>query len=411
MPVAFPAAARPALAGPSFGALASILMLGMQPAVRAQEPAPPAGWSLTAARGLLKAIEASAAEGLNPADYDPEALRQAIAGGEGPGLDGVADSAGMAIARDYFLGRVRDRAAFDWHIERSPYEAFALGEGLHKAVATGDVEAWLAGLLPKAPQYRALRDALPAAHDPAEIERLRANMERWRWLPRTLGDDYLLVNVPSYTLRVVRGGVEEARYDVVVGAPKTPTPAIVAPAGQVVVNPWWTLPPSVLAEGGSYPAARGFVRVRAASGETMIRQRPGPQNALGRIKIDMPNPQAIYLHDTPAKAAFARKDRALSHGCIRVRGIAQLAASLQDDGAVAAALDGDATTAIALSRPLPVYIVYMTAEAKDGRVASLPDIYRRDERLVAMMDSATKRASSGPILASRDGTGAAMGSN
>lgn len=375
-----------------------------QPAAAQVAIQAPSGWTVATARELLGAIADSAREGLTPADYQPAALARAIEEGDGPALDAVANGSAMALARDYLLGRVADRDSYDWHIERSAYEAFALNDGLKAAVAKGEVRGWLASLLPTDPQYAALRDRLARTDDATEVALIRANMERWRWLPRRLGDSYLFVNVPTYRLRVVRDGAEQASYDVVVGAPKTPTPALAVPAERVVVNPWWTVPPAVLAEGGGYSAAKGYVRVRAASGKTLIRQRPGPANALGRIKIDMPNDHAIYLHDTPAKGAFARNRRALSHGCIRVRGIDQLAAELEQNGQIEAALTGDETATIALARPVPVYIVYLTAEAgPDGRVQPLDDIYGRDARLIAALDAgaATRLAGAGRVVAAR----------
>ena len=102
-----------------------------------------------------------------------------------------------------------------------------------------------------------------------------------------------------------------------------------ANVGSIVVNPWWTLPPTVLREGKRYSPARGYV-YQTIGGKTYVRQKPGPMNALGRVKINMPNPYAIYLHDTPSKWAFARTDRALSHGCIRVKDIAALAEKIGD---------------------------------------------------------------------------------
>lgn len=358
-------------------------------------------WSERSARDLLAAIRAADREGLTPADYAPDALEQAIASGRNASLDAAADASGLALARDFLLGHVQDKAQFDWHIERSPYEAYALTAGLAEAAEKGNVKRFLAALLPDAGQYRALRDALAETTDTARVALIRANMERWRWMPRQLGDDYLFVNIPTYQLTVMRDGAEQARYDVVVGAPKTPTPSLAVAAERVVVNPWWTLPPNVLAEGGRYPTSRGFVTRRAASGQMMVQQRPGPMNALGRVKIDMPNPHAIYLHDTPSKAAFARTDRALSHGCIRVKGIDRLAEDLDGAGAVTTALAGPATASITLQRTMPVYIVYMTAVAESGgKVSPIKDIYVRDARLLAALDG-RPAAAGGAALARR----------
>jgi murein L,D-transpeptidase YcbB/YkuD len=362
-------------------------------------------WSRDAASDLLEAIQGSAREGLTPADYDPAAIRTAMANGDGEALDAVANAAATALARDYLLGRVQNKAAYDWHIERSAYEAQAATAGLDKAIAAGDVRKYLNSLLPSGEQYVALRNALADASDPVEVARIRANMERWRWMPRQMGDEYIFVNIPTYELSVMKDGVQQASYDVVVGAPKTPTPSLAVPAQRVVVNPWWTLPPSVLAEGKRYSAAKGYTYTRAASGKMMVRQKPGPMNALGRVKIDMPNEHAIYLHDTPAKAAFARKDRALSHGCIRVQGIDQLASELESDGRVEEALAGADTRTIGLSQPVPVYIVYLTTDASSGTVKPLADIYGRDAKLIAALDNgaATRLASAGAarVMAAR----------
>ena len=387
--------------------LALIPLFGVPTAIAAQAPvqaeAPAARWTPAAARDLLSAIEAADREGLTPADYDPATLRQAIDAGQGAALDVAAETSARALAQDYLFGRVKDREAFDWHIERSAYDGLALKTGLAKAIAEDKVRPWLRSLLPADPQYLALRTALADATDAREVALIRANMERWRWMPRQLGAEYLYVNLPTYRLRVMRDGVEAASYTVVVGAPKTPTPQLAVAAERVVVNPWWTLPPNVLAEGKRYSPAKGFVYARAASGKMMVRQRPGPANALGRIKIDMPNDHAIYLHDTPSKAAFAKKDRALSHGCIRVEGIDQLAGELEGDGRVADALSGNATMTIALGQSMPVYIVYLTAEADAaGKVSPLADIYGRDAAMLAALDSgAARRLGGGARLAAR----------
>ncbi len=387
--------------------LALLPLVAIPTAVAAQAPVPveaaAARWAAPAARDLLSAIEAADREGLTPADYDPATLRRAIDAGPGPALDMAADTSARALAQDYLFGRVKDRAAFDWHIERSAYDGQALNAGLAKAMAEGQVGPWLRSLLPADPQYVALRAALADATDADEVALIRANMERWRWMPRRLGAAYLYVNLPTYRLRVMRDGVEASSYTVVVGAPKTPTPQLAVAAERVVVNPWWTLPPSVLAEGKRYSPAKGYVYARAASGRMMVRQRPGPANALGRIKIDMPNDHAIYLHDTPSKAAFARKDRALSHGCIRVQGIDELANELEGDGRVDEALAGEATTTIALGQAMPVYIVYLTAEADaSGKVSPLVDIYGRDAAMLAALDGgAAKRLGGRAQVAAR----------
>ncbi|WP_419825384.1 L,D-transpeptidase family protein [Sphingomonas sp.] len=384
-------------------------LLGVASAAAAQDPEPallvppallepaaaapttslaPALWSRSALRQLLSAAEAAREEGLRPSDYGRDALADIVAAERtGPAVDAVAEHAARALAHDYADGRVTDRQRFDWHIDHSPAALASLDADLDRAVEGGQVETYLKGLLPSDPRYAALRDALRATprSDATRIAHIRASMERWRWMPRTLGDDYVLVNVPAYRLALFQGREEVAAHDVVVGAPKTPTPQIVAYAGSIVVNPWWTLPPSVLAEGKRYSAAKGYIYT-STGGRTVIRQRPGPQNALGRMKIDMPNQYAIYLHDTPAKAAFAKTDRALSHGCIRVKDIAGLADELADATQLQSALDGTSTQTLQLQRSVPVYIVYFTAGERDGKVVTFADPYGRDTTLNAALD-------------------------
>jgi len=352
-----------------------------------------ARWSLANARALLAVAEESRQEGLDPAHYRTDALRAAIAAGQsGPALDALADAAALALAHDYADGRIDDKQALDWHFQPDT-DPNRLNVALGEALASGRVENWLRGLLPDNEQYRALKAAL-ASTPPSEIaarDQLRANLERWRWMPRALGDRYLFVNVPAYRLDLIGNGTTEATHNVIVGAPKTPTPQLLLQAQSVIANPGWILPPSVLKEGGW--RGKGYRVSKRPDGSLMVRQAPGPGNALGRIKIDMPNPHAIYLHDTPNKAAFDRENRALSHGCIRVQNIEELAALLQNGLGLDEALADPATTRVLqLDRSVPVYIVYFTAEAgQDGAVRLLDDPYGRDQAMLDRMSGSSER--------------------
>jgi len=392
-PVARRAKLRHWLAGLPLIAVAAIAFNGPAPATMSTEPVTAAElrqeyrWSLSNAKKLLAVAEDSAAEGLNPADYQVDALRRAIATGEkGPELDMVASAAALSLAHDYANGRIEDKAALDWHFA-PPVDANLLGTELDSALDQGRVDTWLRGLLPEHSQYRALRVAYAAAPDAVTRDQLRANLERWRWMPRDLGDRYIYVNVPSYRLELINDGAVEASYNVVVGSPKTPTPQLLLHAQSVVANPSWTLPPSVLKEGGWQ--GKGYQVSKRADGSLMVRQPPGPRNALGRIKIDMPNAHAIYLHDTPAKAAFGRDVRALSHGCIRVQNIEALAAQLQSPGSLDledALADPGKTKVLQLERSVPVYLAYFTAQANvDGTVDLLDDPYKRDQATLARL--------------------------
>lgn len=348
-----------------------------------------ARWSVSDARQLLQAVEASAAEGLDPANYGVAALRAAIeADRAGPALDGIATNSALRLAHDYADGRIEDKAALDWKIG-TPVDATALSAALDEAIAKKRVAEWLKSLLPDNEQYRALKAAYAqAGSNEADRTRLRANLERWRWMPRDLGQDYLYVNVPAYRLSVMSGGTEMATYNVVVGSPKTPTPQLALRASSVVANPSWTVPESIARKGT--PNGRGFRWTKMSDGKPRLWQAPGVTNALGRIKIDMPNPDAIYLHDTPNRTVFNRENRALSHGCIRVENIEALAASLQGGSGLDEALsDPTKTRVFQLQRSVPVYLAYFTAEAgPDGSIRYLDDPYGRDKIVLAKLGPA-----------------------
>jgi murein L,D-transpeptidase YcbB/YkuD len=174
----------------------------------------------------------------------------------------------------------------------------------------------------------------------------------------------------------------------------------VARVREIVINPSWNIPPSI-ARNELLPRERnnpGYLESRdiiADRPDGMLRQRPGDDNALGRIKLEMPNRFNSYMHDTPSKNLFALDERYFSHGCIRVQEILSLASYLLtrdtwnglDD--VNAAIDEGRTRNIALRAPLAVYVLYWTAIVReDGAVGFRNDVYRRDERLLAALQQA-----------------------
>ena len=338
---------------------------------------------------LLAAVEESRADGLEPADYRLTELRRVLAHGLGAEVDRLAQNAALALAHDYAHGRVAVRDRFDWFVAAPPPDPEALGKGLDQALAEGRVRNWLRSLLPTDPRYAALRKALAAVGpDDPRRSSILANLERWRWMPRGgAGERYLWVNVPSFRVALIEDGVEQASFVAVVGAPDTPTPALSSTARSVVVNPWWNVPRSIVASGEVKPGTRAARQGFEFAANGRVRQKPGPANALGRIKIELPNPHAIYLHDTPAKALFAAKDRARSHGCIRVQDIEGLADRLASEpAAVFDALAGRDTRTIPVEQSWPVWIVYFTLDLDaQGRLVSYPDIYGHDAALVAAL--------------------------
>jgi L,D-transpeptidase YcbB len=210
------------------------------------------------------------------------------------------------------------------------------------------------------------------------------NLERWRWLPLDMGHRYLLVNAAGFEVALWEDGRRVARWRVITGKPGTPTPVFSATVTGVTVNPWWDVPPSIVAESVGRLTRRNPAEARRRGyvwGGGTYRQKPGPGNALGLMKLVMPNPYKVYLHDTPTKALFEQPVRAFSHGCIRVDKALTLAGRLLGRPVDAQVAKGASVT-LPLADPLPVYVAYFTADASEaGAVEVHPDIYGRDAGL------------------------------
>ena len=348
-------------------------------------PAPPQPivWRTDAAEELLRYIGRIGEEGLDPATYAPARLSAALTGGDPAALNSVASQTFLRLTADFSGGFVRGDGRVDWHFPDSSIDGNRQQLLLAQA-SQGGVAQLLDSLLPIHPQYVGLKAALAATPetDLARRELIRANMERWRWMPRDLGARHVIVNVPAFTAAIVEDGRVLARHRAVVGARRTPTPQLTARVTAVTMNPWWNVPQSIIREmGGRF----GGYDVRRTGGNLTVRQPPGPRNALGRLKIEMPNEHAIYLHDTPAQALFDRPVRAFSHGCIRTQGVRDFAAVLLaptgqwDRTQIDAAIATGETNQVPLAQPIPVYIAYFTAAATtDGNIVTYADIYGRD---------------------------------
>jgi len=354
-------------------------------------------WNLVNARALLTAITAADAEGLFPADYAPEKLTAAIAGGPGPALNQTATDAFLLLATHLRDGRTPNAARKQWFMTDSDATTQPLVQLLVAALSSNSVGPVLAGLNPAHADFAVLRAALSATKDKAAAARIRVNMERWRWMPRELGDRYIVTNVPEYLTRVVHTGKTIATHKAVVGKVATASPQLNPMATGIIINPTWTLPRSIINEGigatiASRPAvARAQGYTWSGSGKSLsVVQSAGPGNALGMMKLEMLNDHAIYLHDTPSKGAFAATERAFSHGCIRTE------RALHFSGLMAVMFGGRSpeefgeayasgkTTRFGFDEPFPVYVAYWTvAPNGDGKLATFKDIYGRDAPVVA----------------------------
>lgn len=240
------------------------------------------------------------------------------------------------------------------------------------------------------------------------IAQIRLNMERVREVFAETREDFLLVNIPAFTVTLFRGGERQSRTRVIVGETEMQTPLFEADLRSVVLNPTWTVPRKIASEellpkiqaDASYlerkaydvvdrdgnrldPSTIDWARLGRNNFPYTLVQRPGPGNELGRIKFLFPNEYGVCMHDTPSKFLFSRDLRAFSHGCVRMENPVDFAAHvLGPEGwtkkQIAARLETDRTHTIALRKPIPVVLVYLTAEVDEGTVYFYRDIYSRD---------------------------------
>jgi len=227
---------------------------------------------------------------------------------------------------------------------------------------------------------------------------IAANMERYRWLPRSFGTRYIFVNVPAFHLEAYNSGQKVLEMKVIVGQEyqDKATPVFADSMETVVFRPYWNVPPSIAAKeifpkGSAYMAANNMETFRQG-GQTGVRQRPGPKNALGYVKFLFPNDFNIYLHDTPNHELFEKDVRAFSHGCIRLEKpdqLAQWVLGWPADKVEQAMREGPDDRGIKLPRKIPVYITYFTTYINNGQLYYGNDLYSRDDKLVpAVMSGA-----------------------
>jgi murein L,D-transpeptidase YcbB/YkuD len=367
------------------------------PEVESADEANLPNWSKGNAETLLRVIEGIGAEGLFAKDYNPDALAAAIVSDDQVRLDRIATDAFLLLATHLRDGRTPNAARKQWFMVDSDADHMPLISLLNQSLVAGTVAETLAAFDPVHSDFAALKAALATAKTPADANVIRVNMERWRWMPRDLGARYIVSNVPEYLTRVVHSGKIIATHKAVVGKASTPTPQLNPMATGVIVNPTWTLPRSIINEGIGATIANNPASARAqgytwtGSGKTLsVVQKAGPNNALGVMKLEMLNPHAIYLHDTPSKGAFNAAARAFSHGCIRTEralhfsGLMAVMFAGKSPEEFGEAIASGATTRFGFDAPFPVYVAYWTAVPGDkGGVKKLADIYGRDAPVVA----------------------------
>jgi murein L,D-transpeptidase YcbB/YkuD len=258
------------------------------------------------------------------------------------------------------------------------------------------------------------KSTLQALNVPAQarLAQLRLNLARLRELTaQKIEDRYVLVNVPAFQLEAVERYQVELRHRVIAGKPERQTPAVRATIKAINFFPYWRVPESVahldliprLVKEPDY-LAKEQIRVftgsyngpeldptnidwrTADSAKLRFRQDPGPQNALGLLRLDMPNEHGVYMHDTPMKPLFSQRGRAFSAGCVRVQDVFALAEWVaryeigwEQPGRVQEVIEAGRPLDLNLTRPVPVYFTYITAWAEPaGAIQFRPDIYGRD---------------------------------
>lgn len=370
---------------------------------------------------LIEALKRSEDHGLDPARYDTDGFQQAVAAAAQnkgryelakiPELDARLTYAYLRYAADLIGWSGNPKAIYAaWIVAPSKVD---LAEHLASAISSDKVRESLDELAPNHPQYKGLQTALqrermnPTGH----LEQIRINMERWRWMPRELGDRYVFVNVPAYQMQVIDGNTAALAMRVIVGDPKHPTPLFSDEMTTVVLSPNWNVPESIIRK-EMLPRIvndpgfleRQDIQVVGTSGEAVdveavdwsdeeattglhFRQEPGPKNALGLVKFVFPNQFDVYLHDTPTDSLFNKQRRALSHGCIRLENPVGLAEYVLRDKPewtaerINTAMNAGREQGVPLKDHLRVHIAYFTAWVNaDGSLTYTDDPYQLDEK-------------------------------
>ena len=277
------------------------------------------------------------------------------------------------------------------------------------------------GLKPTGTLDLATVETLNSRQSDRRTDIIIANMERWRWMPHDLGNTYVIVNLPDYTLRVIHQGKQVWMTKIVAGKPATPTPIMSAQMKSITVNPTWNVPDSIasseylplLQQDPTILQRMGLQVSYNPDGSIHLSQPPGEQNALGQIRFNFPNKFLVYQHDSNQKYLFANEKRADSHGCMRVQDPVKYAEVL-----LSMVRPGEGYTQDRIRRMfgayeadiqfptfIPVHLTYQTAFVDDqGKLEFREDIYRRDQALLAILNGTERKVADVPIQR-KDSTG------
>ena len=370
------------------------------------------------------------ADGLDPADYpvpnfasltDPVALAEA---------EVRLTTSVITYAHHAEIGRVHwSRVSGDIFYDRSAPEPRDVLTTLLEAT---DVGAALDAYEPHSDGYLELKTKLAELRgghldtnktktpklngrqsDP-RIDIVLTNMERWRWLPHDLGKTYIIVNLPDFTLRVIRQGKQVWMTKIVVGKPATPTPIMSAQMKSITINPTWNVPDSIAAneylpllqQDPTILQRMGLRMSYNPDGTIHLSQPPGEQNALGQLRFNFPNKFLVYQHDSNQKYLFANERRAESHGCMRVQDpvkYAEVLLSLVRSGEGYSQdrirrMFGNNEIDIPFPSFIMVHLTYQTAFVDDrGTLEFREDVYGRDQALLAILRGGERKVADIPV--------------
>jgi murein L,D-transpeptidase YcbB/YkuD len=361
-------------------------------------------------------------EGLSPQDYDIAHIKTDISNIKSNELAKAEIQLTTAIMQyivDAKYGR-RELQLIDsarYKKTKTPHPDRLLRKGISKS----DFKSWLQSLPPQRPEYQRLKQLLATlrnqANDNNKIRKITLNMERWRWLPKKHTKRYIIVNIAGFNLMAFENDKMLFKTKVIVGNEYRQTPVFSAPMTSLKFNPTWTVPRSiarrdiipqirqnpkrifgaygmrVIGKGGAdiNPYSINWQQVSARSFPYRFKQRPGPMNALGKLRFSIVNPYAIFLHDTPTKNKFNSNVRTLSSGCIRVQDPPRLAEFCFNDPKwsaqrIANNMKGTNTHVVTLASPVDVDMMYATVwVGPDGVAHYYNDVYNRDRNMMRVL--------------------------
>lgn len=367
-----------------------------------------------AALRLIEMLQTSQLDGLDPKSFKIKALKRAVRAAEGGNRTAVAKTnAALDRALVAYVAALRDVPTRDWIVndrEAIP-AARPASELLAEAATSPSLEAWVSAMPFMHHSYAGLRTALSQADargDRRSADLLRLNLQRARFLPAD--GRYVLVNTAAQRLYMYENGQVVDWMRVVVGKPKHATPMMAATIKFTALNPYWQVPadlaaeriaPNVVKQGLGYLKAHGYVLLSdwgdqakpvdpstvdwdaVAEGRVLVRlrQNPGPGNAMGRMKFMFPNPQGIYLHDTPDKELLNEAARLFSGGCVRLEDAPRLAKWIY--GRPLSWKGAKVEQPVELPEPMPVYLIYQTAVPSGDSIVYYDDIYGKDRSQLA----------------------------